>query len=53
MDKFYYSYDKDSNQFNVWASDKLIYDSKDYEPMTENEAYNLAEELFIEYLQNK
>jgi hypothetical protein len=52
MDDFYYSYDKESNQFNVWASDALIYESKDYEPMTEKEAYNLAEQFFIEFIQS-
>jgi hypothetical protein len=53
MDDFYYSYDKESNQFNVWASDALICESKDYEPMTEKEAYNLAEQFFIEFIQSK
>lgn len=53
MDKLNYSYDKEANQLKVWANDALIFEADDYEPMTDNEAYNIVEELFIEYLQNK
>jgi hypothetical protein len=53
MDKFNYSFDQEANSLKVWANDALIFEADDYEPMTENEAYNIVEQLFIEYLQSK
>jgi hypothetical protein len=53
MNKFNYSFDKEANSLKAWANDALIFEADDYEPMSENEAYNIVEELFIEYLQSK
>jgi len=53
MDKLNYSFDKENNSLKVWANDGLIFEADDYEPMSENEAYNIVEQLFIEYLQSK
>jgi hypothetical protein len=50
---FNYSHDDQNNRFKFYINHNLIHDFEDTEAMTEKEAYNLAEELFIEYLQNK
>ncbi len=50
---FNYSHDDQKNRFKFYINHNLIHDFEDTEAMTEKEAYNLAEELFIEYLQNK
>ena len=53
MSNFQYFYDEDYQKFNFYVNDALVYEFEKCDPMTEKEAYNLAEELYIEYLQNK
>jgi len=52
MSDFSYSYDPDTNQFKFYVNDMLAYSFDDCDPMTDNEAYKLAEDLFIEYKEN-
>ena len=54
MSDYTYSYDPDSKyQFKFYVHDLLIYSFEDCDPMTDREAHNLAEELYIEYKENK
>ena len=53
MSDFTYSHDDQTNRFKFYINHNLIHDFEDMEAMTEKEAYYLAEELYIEYLQNK
>ena len=52
MSDFTYSYDSETNKFELYINHNLIYSFVDCEPMTENEAYNMAEDLYTEYLDN-
>ena len=52
MSHFSYSYDHDINHFKFYVNDLLIYDLPYCDPMTDKEADNLAEELYIEYKEN-
>lgn len=53
MSHFSYSYDPDTNHFKFYVHDLLIYDLPYCDPMTDKEADNLAEELYIEYKENR
>ena len=53
MSDFTYSYESDTGDFKFYVHDLLIYSFNDCEIMTENEAYNMAEDLYSEYWENK
>jgi len=52
MSDFTYSYEPDTKKFELFVNHNLIYSFADCEPMTENEAYNMAEDLYTEWLDN-
>jgi len=53
MSHFTYSYDPDSKyQFKFYVNHELVYSFEDCDPMTDKEADNLAEDLYIEWLDN-
>jgi len=52
MSDFTYSYEPDTKKFKLFINHKLFYSFADCEPMTENEAYNMAEDLYTEWLNN-
>jgi len=53
MSHFNYSYEPETSEFKFYVHDLLIYSFNDCEPMTENEAYNMAEDLYTEYHSHK
>jgi hypothetical protein len=53
MNNYSYSYDSDTNHFMLFVDDFLVYDLNYCDPMTENEAEELALELFIDYKENR
>jgi hypothetical protein len=52
MSDYTYSYDSDTNHFMLFVDDRLVYDMSYCDPMTDNEAEELALELFIDYKEN-
>ena len=48
MSHFSYYYDDTTNKFKFYVHDMLVYSFDDCDPMTDKEADNLAEELYIE-----
>jgi hypothetical protein len=40
-------------KFRFWINHNLVYSFEDCDPMTEQEAHNLAEELWVEWQENK
>ena len=53
MSNFTYSYQPETKKFELFINHNLIYSFVDCEPMTENEAHNMAEDLYIEYKENR
>ena len=50
MSDFTYSYEPETKKFKLFINHNLIYSFVDCEPMTENEAYNMDEDLYTEWL---
>ena len=49
---YQFSYDDTTNKFKFYINHNLVYSFDDCDPMSEKEAEDLAEELFIEYKEN-
>jgi hypothetical protein len=52
MSDFTYSYELETKKFKLFINDNLIYSFVDCEPMTSSDAYNMAEDLYTEWLNN-
>lgn len=53
MSDYSYSHDNQTNKFKFYINHHLIYSFDDCDPMTEKEAENLAEDLWVEWKENK
>ena len=51
--QYEYEYDEHRNRFALYVNDALVYEFLYCDKMTDKEAEDLAEELFIEYKENK
>jgi hypothetical protein len=53
MSDYTYSYEPDSKyKFKFYINHELVYSFEDCDPMTDKEAENFAEDLYIEWLDN-
>ena len=48
-----YFYDKDSGVYELYYGDSIIVELPNADPMTDQEASNLANELFNQYMENQ
>ena len=50
--EYEYEYDRDRNSFALYVNGRLVYGLEYCDKMTDKEAEDLAEELFIDYKEN-
>lgn len=50
--EYEYEYNRERNSFALYVNGRLVYGLEYCDKMTDQEAENLAEELFIEYKEN-
>ena len=53
MSNYQYEYNRDINRFALYVNDAIVYELEYCDKMTDKEAENLADDLYIEYLENK
>jgi hypothetical protein len=51
--QYEYEYDRDRDRFALYVNDRIVYEMEYCDKMTDKEAEDLAEELYIDYMENK